>query len=91
MKTPSTRLADPAPSLLSPDFLTAPGWRPFLEPNPMPFDPDLARCAVAATLACLAAVWLRSSSPFWALNVTRPFVLARVRQNGLSRFRSVTA
>ena len=55
----------------------------------MPFDPDLARCAIAAALACLTAVWLRSS-PFWALNVTRPFVLARVRQDGPSRFRSAT-
>lgn len=56
----------------------------------MPFDPDLARCAIATALACLTAVWLRSS-PFWALSVTRPFVLARVRHDGSSRLLSAAA
>ena len=61
------------------------GLAPVSGAFPVPCDPDLARCAVAAALACLAAVWLRPS-PFWALNVTRPFVLARIRPDGSSRF-----
>ena len=78
MKTPSPRPAGHVLSSPSRDPRGA-GLAPVPGASPVPFDPDphLTHCVIAAALACLAAVCLRPS-PFWALNVTRPFVLARI-------------